>query len=321
MRYVLSKTFDPYFNLATEEYLLKNTTDDVFMLWRSEPCVVVGKHQNALSEINYRYVLENKLKIARRLSGGGTVVHDLENLNFTFIANGEEGKLIDFKKFVSPIVKYINSLGIESHIGKKNDILVGSFKISGNAEHIFKKRVLHHGTLLFDSDLKRLKNAIQAVPGKYIDKAVQSNRATVANISSFLTEKITIDEFIGDLSNNLLREMPNTSISPLTDSETNSIRKLSEEKYKRQEWILGYSPKYEFKQSFTYKHDRWNIRLFIEKGQIKDAYVQMNDRELTTLENLLIGQYHTIDSLRMILSGELRNLSAPDLYTLSFHFF
>lgn len=321
MRYVLSKTFDPYFNLATEEYLLKNTTDDVFMLWRSEPCVVVGKHQNALSEINYRYILENNLKIARRLSGGGTVVHDLENLNFTFIANGEEGKLIDFKKFVSPIVKYLNSLGIESHIGEKNDILIGQLKISGNAEHIFKKRVLHHGTLLFDSDLKRLKNAILVVPGKYIDKAVQSNRATVANISSFLSNKMTIDKFTEDLSNNILKEMPNTSILPLTDYETKSIQELSAKKYKREEWILGYSPKYEFKHSFTYKRDKWNIRLIIEKGQIRKAYIQVNNKELTTLENSLNGQYHSLNSLRFTLSHEIKNLSSTDLYNLCLHFF
>ncbi len=321
MRYVLSKTFDPYFNLATEEYLLKNTADDIFMLWRSEPCVVVGKHQNALSEINYRYILENKLKIARRLSGGGTVVHDLENLNFTFIANGEEGKLIDFKKFVSPIVRYLNSIGIESRIGEKNDILIGQLKISGNAEHIFKKRVLHHGTLLFDSDLERLKKAIQVAPGKYIDKAVQSNRAAVANISSFLPNKISIDKFTEDLSNSILNEMPNTSTSSLTDYETDSIQGLSDEKYRRKEWILGYSPKYEFKHSFTYKHDKWNIRLIVEKGQIKKAYVQVNGKELVSLENSLNSQYHTLSSLRLPLSHEIKNLSPTDLYNLCFHFF
>ncbi|MFC2114630.1 biotin/lipoate A/B protein ligase family protein, partial [Bacteroidota bacterium] len=105
---------DPAFNLAAEEYLLKNFKQDIFMLWRSRPSVVVGKHQNALAEVNYSYVRENNIPVLRRLSGGGTVFHDLGNINFTFINNGEEGKLVDFRKYTQPIIDVLQSLGVQA---------------------------------------------------------------------------------------------------------------------------------------------------------------------------------------------------------------
>ena len=147
---------DPYFNLAAEEYLLKSKNEDYFMLWRNEPSIVVGKHQNALAEIDLLYAREKGFKVARRISGGGTVFHDLGNLNFSFISNGEEGKLINYRKYATPIVEVLGMLGIEATFSKRDDILIEGMKISGNASHVYKQRVLHHGTLLFSSDLSDL---------------------------------------------------------------------------------------------------------------------------------------------------------------------
>ena len=166
MQCLISTNRDIYFNLALEEYLLMHEVDDYFVLWQSEPAVVVGKHQNTLAEINYRFVSEKNIRVARRLSGGGTVYHDQGNLNFTYIANGEPGKLVDFKRFIEPVIHFLGTLGIDAQQGLKNEILVRGKKISGNAEHVYKNRVLHHGTLLFHSDLHLLRECLRVIPGR-----------------------------------------------------------------------------------------------------------------------------------------------------------
>ncbi len=111
MQCLISTNRDIYFNLALEEYLLMNGADEYFVLWQSEPAVVVGKHQNTLAEMNYRFVSENGIQVARRLSGGGTVYHDQGNLNFTYISNGEPGRLVDFKRFIEPVIDFLGTIG------------------------------------------------------------------------------------------------------------------------------------------------------------------------------------------------------------------
>ena len=144
---------DPRYNIAAEEYLLKETGEDYAFFYINEPSIIIGKHQNAYAEVNLDYVRQNHIKVIRRISGGGTVWHDRGNLNFSFILKGEEGKQVNFRGYAQPVVDFLDELGVEASFGPRNEILVGDLKISGNAEHIHRKRVLHHGTLLFDSDL------------------------------------------------------------------------------------------------------------------------------------------------------------------------
>jgi len=165
---------EPWYNLALEEYMLRNLDDEVCFIWQSTPSVIVGKHQNALAEINYRFVVQKEIVVARRMTGGGTVYHDPGNLNFSFIRKGEPGKMIDFRKHTGPVVEFLRSRGIQAYPGPKNEILLNDLKISGNAEHIYRKRVLHHGTLLFNTNLDNLRDALNADPQKYLDKSVKS---------------------------------------------------------------------------------------------------------------------------------------------------
>lgn len=318
--HVLSSSTNPYFNIAAEEYLLKNYDDDVFMLWRSAPSVIVGKHQNALAEINYQYLRENKVNLARRLTGGGTVVHDLQNLNFTFIANGNKGKLIDFKKFVNPVVDYLKTLGINSHIGEKNDIRIGELKISGNAEHVYKTRVLHHGTLLFNSDLNKLKLAIKVNPNTYIDKAVQSNRSTVSNICEHLKQKLTIEEFTNGLSDFVLSASPKHVNHQLTDDEISSINQLISDKYQTDKWIYGYSPKYQFTKNFTFNTENWSIEIYVEKSIVVKAQLAINDVPHPMSQNL-VGVYHHFDAIRSLLQTTFPALHEAELEDLCYCFF
>jgi lipoate---protein ligase len=268
---IFNNNTDIYFNLAAEEFLLKSRSDDIIMLWQSTPCIVVGKHQNAFAEINSGFVSKNNIPVARRLSGGGTVYHDSGNINFTFIANGSAGKLVDFKKFVTPVIEFLSTLGIIALIGEKNDLLINGLKISGNAEHIHRKRVLHHGTLLFNSDLEKLRESLKIVPGRYIDKAIQSNRATVANISNYLAEKITVDEFASRLFIFLSGKYNHSIHFEFIDNDNAAISKLRDEKYASWDWIYGYSPAFSLIRTISINNKKYSFKIDIEKGIITKA--------------------------------------------------
>ena len=298
---------DPYFCLAAEEYLLKNFDEDIFMLWQSENTVVVGKHQCALAEINYPFVRENNIRVARRISGGGTVFHDAGNVNFTFIKNVESPSEISFKKLTRPIVDSLAKLDIRAENSGRNDLLIEGKKISGNAEHIYKNRVLHHGTLLFDSDLQNLGHAIKVVPGKYKTKAVQSNRSEVANISDFLKSKISVNDFISFLFKVQLED-PENSMIELTHSDIQQVEKLVDVKFRTWEWNFGYSPKYEFSNGLEIAGKSLKIELKTEKGIITKAklsgdYFSVQDARTIGLK--LEGKRHYYEDIAL-LGNELR---------------
>ncbi len=265
------KETDPYFSLAAEEYLLKNFQEDVFLLWKSEPSIVVGKHQNALAEINHHYVRENRIKVARRLSGGGTVFHDDGNLNFTFIQNVERIDQVNFKTFTFPIVEALNKLGLDATTSGRNDLLLDGKKISGNAEHVFKKRVLHHGTLLFDSKLEHLKNALKVDLSRFQDKSVQSNRSVVTNIVAHLNKELTVVEFADFLFDTISNSYSEMQKYEFTESDIHAIQKLRDEKYCQWDWIYGYSPKYVYSNSLETLNGEIDFSIWVEKGIIRKS--------------------------------------------------
>jgi lipoate-protein ligase A len=292
---LISNNTDPYFNLAAEEYFFKESKEDIFMLWRSEPAVIVGKHQNTLAEINYNYVKNNNIKIARRLSGGGTVYHDLGNINFTFIVNGKEDQLVNFKRFIEPVLKVLHDLSVNAELKGRNNIMINNMKISGNAEHIFRERILHHGTLLFNTRLDILNESIRVTPGRYRDKAVRSIRRPVANIEEYLKSGINILDLRDLLLKHVITNYHNPIIYKLNNKDIKKISKLTEVKYSTWEWIYGYSPKYSL--DCIYKTDIQDIlfRIFVENGIIKDLEVKGiydNEKILLKLPGLIKGLHH-----------------------------
>ncbi|MGA3012816.1 MAG: lipoate--protein ligase [Bacteroidales bacterium] len=238
---------DPYFNLATEEYVLKEIKDDSFMLWRNAPSIIVGKHQNTLSEINLDYVKENNIRVVRRLSGGGAVFHDLGNLNFTFTMKGESN-LIDFRKYTEPILEVLIKLGIDARFEGRNDLTIEGKKFSGNAMHIWKNKVLSHGTLLFSSDMPDLSKALNADPLKFTDKAVKSVRSRVTNISEHLKAPMDVMEFSALIEKHIMEKYPDAILYDLSEEDHEHIREMVRTKYGTWAWNFGYSPKYNFRK-------------------------------------------------------------------------
>jgi lipoate-protein ligase A len=310
---LLPEETDPYYCLSAEEFLLKNYEDDIFMIWQSNDAVVVGKHQNALAEINYRYIRENGIKVARRISGGGTVFHDSGNVNFSFIKHFASPGGVSFSYFTSPIVCALQELGVNAATSGSNDLVVEGRKISGNAEHIYKNRVLHHGTLLFDSDLKHLGNAIRVIPGKYLGKAVASNRSEVTNISEFLTVSLNKEDFIIFIVKILKTIFPDLVDFQIPENDKVKIRMLSRQKFETPEWQFGYSPGYTFSNTIKSKNREFSVELIVEKAIIKKARLSGNfysGIEKKQLEALLTGKYHlfeTIDSAHQLLGLEADN--------------
>ena len=124
---------DPYFNLAAEEYLLKNFKENIFMLWQNEPSIVIGKHQDVWAEVNLKFVQDQQIKIARRFSGGGAVYHDPGNLNLTFI---ETGQIMQTDKYTIQIMNFLKTLGVHVEMDERKGLTIGGFKISGSAQSI-----------------------------------------------------------------------------------------------------------------------------------------------------------------------------------------
>ena len=303
MLYIDSKNINPYFNLATEEFLLKDKTDNIFMLWISEPSVIIGKHQNTLAEINYNYINQKKFFIARRLSGGGSVFHDKGNLNFTWILNGESGKLVDFKKFINPVIDYLSQYDLNATYGGRNDILIGNKKVSGNAEHVYKNRTLHHGTLLFNTNLEHLRSSLKTEIDKYKDKAVKSVPHSVANIKDFINNVIDLDSFRDNLKDYIKKIYGSQSDYIFSQEELLKIEELKKNKYETWDWNFGYSPEYIFTREIIINKIMISLKFKVVKGRISEVKIKnlkdvpLKKLIIKSLENCLHRENDIVNSL------------------------
>ena len=292
-----------YFNLAMEEYFLKNTNEDIFLLWQNENSIIVGKNQNTLSEINYDYVKENNIKVVRRLSGGGAVFHDLGNINFTFISCNDNS-FSDFKKFTMPIVEALKELNVHAEFSGRNDLLIDGQKFSGNAQYNYKNKVMHHGTLLFSSEINDLSNALKVKPSKFQGKSVKSVKSRVTNISSHLDKEMTVLEFKDYLMDFINKRDENSHFYELNDKDVESINKLVEEKYSTWEWNFGYSPKYSLYNEVKYPGGNLEFSLDVHDGLIKDIKFFgdfFGKEDISFIENKLRNVKHNEYSIKSAL--------------------
>lgn len=306
MLYIYNKNTNPYFNLAAEEYVLKEFQEECFMLWRNEPSIIVGKNQNTLAEINLDYVRQHKIPVVRRLSGGGVVFHDLGNLNFTFIVNEDVSSFSDFRRFTQPIIDVLRKLSINAEFSGRNDITIDGKKISGNAQYYYKNRILHHGTLLFSSSITDLSAALKVRPVKFEDKGVKSVSKRVTNISEHLKEPITIEQFIDLIMNHIREQTRGSEMYEFTQEDIEKIEKLVREKYSTWEWNFGTSPDYKFKNEKKFAGGTVEVNLNVEKGIIKDIKIYgdfFGKYDVSEVENLLKGVKHSEEEIRKVLSN------------------
>ena len=300
-----SNTSDPAFNLATEEFLMYNKSQDCFYLYINAPSIIVGKHQNSLAEINVDYVKENDITVIRRTSGGGAVFHDPGNLNFTFIMNEQQDEAVDFRKYTQPIIDVLQAMDVDAKFEGRNDMTIEGKKFSGNAKCFYNNKVLQHGTLLFNSTLPNLSQALKLNPLKYRDKAVKSISSRVTNISEHLKHDISLEEFEKRIVDHVRTLYADAEVYELTEEDIAAINKLVEEKYGTWDWNFGYSPKYNFQKGIRTSGGHVEINLDVNKGQIENVKIFgdfFNTSSVSELEKLLVGAPHEREQLKKLLS-------------------
>lgn len=307
MIYVVNEATDPYFNLALEEYVLDylDVAKEYLLLWRNRPTVVVGKYQNTLEEINKEYIKEKKINVVRRNSGGGAVYHDLGNLNYTFIIKDKQVEKLDFSKYIAPIIKALQDWGIAAEFTSRNDITVAGKKISGNSQYIKENKVLHHGTLLFATNLGELELALKISPDKIISKGIKSIRSRVANIKEYLPEDVNIQDFRDMLLSYLFKGAENISQYKLSPQDLETINRLREEKYLCWQWNYGESPKFNIKKAHKYRHGKLETRIYVEDGVIKQCKFWgdfFGTGDLAEVESRLINRRYTEVEIKQALA-------------------
>ncbi|MBP1764088.1 MAG: lipoate--protein ligase [Firmicutes bacterium] len=308
MIYIMNRSTDPFFNMALEEYLLtaEKYQRDIFLLWQNDRTIVVGRHQNTLEEINSEYVKENSIRVVRRLSGGGAVYHDGGNLNFTFIKRNVNRQDINFNDFAQPVIAALAKFGLPVDFSGRNDLTVGGKKFSGNAQYYTSKGLLHHGTLLFDSDFGVLGKCLNVKEHKYISKGVKSVQSRVVNIKQYLSEEYSLE----DLKEQLIATVFDRSQQKVTRVELDAddrkaVENLVVNRYHTWDWNYGESPRYNFRQEKILPGGTVAAYLDIVDGRIVHCTIHgdfFTFADIGEVARALVGVRHEEKAIREVLA-------------------
>ncbi|MEO8934790.1 MAG: lipoate--protein ligase [Xanthomarina sp.] len=306
---------NPKLNLALEEYALRNfdTSTDYLLFYINEPSIIIGRNQNTLEEINQEYTEDNQIHIVRRISGGGAVYHDLGNLNFSFITNHDGKSISNFKKFTAPVIRVLNNMGVSAELKGRNDILVDDRKISGTAQFSTGKRMISHGTLLFDTDMSEVVKALQVKMSKIESKGHKSVRSRVANISEFLEIPMNMADFKNKILTGLYQASEPFETYKLTEAEWEAVHQLKAEKYDLWDWNFGRSPKFNIQRNKRFPVGEIDLRIFVEKGHITELKVFgdfFGEKPVADIENLLQGVPYDKNEI----SKSFENLNVEDYF-------
>jgi lipoate---protein ligase len=295
MQIIVSPSHQAPFNIASEEYILDNFADDVFLLYINAPSIIVGKHQNTLAEINTDYVHEHNIPVVRRLTGGGTVFHDLGNLNFSFIMNRGADEESGFAKYTAPVLDVLQDLGVDARLEGRNDLTIEGLKFSGNAKAVYRHKIQQHGTILFSAKIADLSAALNANPLKFRDKAVKSVSRRVTNVTEHLQNPLTLAEFIDLIRNKVLSLYPDAVEYSFSVEDCQSIETLVQSKYATWEWNYGLSPRYNHVKAIRCAAGTIEFHTDVHKGLITGVRIYgdfFGNRDIGELERALVGVFH-----------------------------
>lgn len=323
MVFIESLSTNPAFNLALEEYVFETMPKDweYFMLWQNHNTIVVGKHQNTVEEINIPYVKEAGIQVVRRLSGGGAVYHDMGNVNFTFIADAQNIDTLNLQTFCIPVIRTLEKLGVDARLSGRNDITIGGKKFSGNSQYIKNGRIMHHGTLMFDSDLAVVAEALNVSKDKIESKGYKSVRSRVTNIRPHLNTDISIENFKQILKESMIQDGDIQSYC-LTGADLANVEQLKVQRYDTWDWNYGESPRYQIKKSRRIEGcGKIEVSMNVEGGKITAYESQgdyFGDGATETLKELLKGCLLEEQALRGRLLGFPLELCYTNLAVESF---
>ncbi len=294
MKYIVNKSNNPAYNIALEAYAFRELTseDEIFILWINEPAIIVGKHQNTIQEINKEYTDEHGIHVVRRLSGGGAVYHDLNNLNYTIISNKSEEGAFDFKTFSQPVIATLADLGVKAEFTGRNDLEIDGKKFCGNAQAYYKGRMMHHGCLLFDVDMSVLGDALKVSKDKIESKGIKSVRARVTNILNELPEKITVNEFSDKILEKMKETYPDMTEYVLSEDELVKIQESADTQFGTWDWTYGKAPEYTIERNVRYPAGKINTFANVQQSVIKNIKIYgdfFGIKDVEDIEKILIG--------------------------------
>ncbi|HFH7630264.1 TPA: lipoate--protein ligase [Streptococcus agalactiae] len=275
MKYIVNTSNDPAYNVALEAYAFQKLTDidEIFILWINEPAIIIGRHQNTIQEINKEFIDKNGIHVVRRLSGGGAVYHDLNNLNYTIISNNTQEGAFDFQTFSKPVIDTLAKLGVKAEFTGRNDLEINGQKFAGNAQAYYKGRMMHHGCLLFDVDMSVLGQALKVSKDKIESKGIKSVRARVTNIVDHLSDKITVQEFRDAILAQMKEEYPEMDEYVLSDAELSEIQAMRDNQFATWDWTYGKAPEYTIERGVRYPAGKITTYANVENSTIKSVKI------------------------------------------------
>lgn len=270
VHYLETNSLDPCFNLAFEEYVLETRRDgDWLMLWQDAPSVIIGLNQLAAAEVDGEYARGRGIAVVRRATGGGAVYHDAGNMNYSIFGDAGDAASLSLSRFMEPVCRALRALGVPAEATGRNDITVNGLKVSGTAQRLSGGRILHHGTLLFETDAATMSAVLRPDTGKFDSKAAKSVRSRVGQIRDFLPDGATLADFRAAL----LAELTGGGLAreTLSGAELEEVRRLAESKYRSWDWTWGRAPEFGFKSSRRFPGGTLTVSLDVSAGVIRRA--------------------------------------------------
>lgn len=309
MIYVENNSTNPFYNFALEYYLITEKQlpgDVIFLFWRTEPTLMVGKYQNTLEEINVEYAQENQMHVVRRITGGGTIYTDMGGWQFSFITKGTD-KQIDFSRYTEPIITALNGIGVAAEFNSRNDLVIAGKKFSGNAQCMLNGHVLHHGSLLFDTNLDQMEKCLNVKEHKIVSKGIKSVRGRVTNISDHTPQHIDSKNFKKYMVESILGSSGGRY--ELTLDDIDKVNAIADEKFRTWQWNYGASPKFNITKVGQFDGGRVEFKLEVNRGIIEGCHIYgdfFGSDDIELLTKKLIGCKYTIESIRAALN-EVKN--------------
>ena len=302
MLYLETGRTDPAYNLAFEEYVLKNRQEgDYLLLWQNGPSVIIGQNQNPHEEVNCPLAAERGIPVVRRSSGGGAVYHDLGNLNYSFVTDAGNIGQMTLEHFGQRLVDALGGMGVDAELSGRNDILVAGRKVSGTAQRLQGGRILHHGTLLFETDAEAMSALLTPDAAKYSSKSSKSVRSRVGQLKDSLPEGTTLPIFWAALRTALTGE---DDAETLRGEELEAIETLAREKYRSWDWNFGRTPAFDFQNRRRFPGGLLDVRLRTEHGCIQSIRFYgdfLSCRSLEEPEAALVGCPYTREAAAAVL--------------------
>ena len=309
------------YSFALEEYIMRNPEfdDEYFLFWRTRPTLMIGRFQNTIREINLRFVKDNKIDVVRRNSGGGAIYTDENCWQFSFITRREDGQDKDFRNFTKPVIEALAELGINAEFSGRNDLMAAGKKFSGNAQFGFKNRFLHHGTVLFDTNLDNLIKSLNVGDEKIVSKGIKSVRERVTNIKELLNNpNMSALDFKNEMIALLSREMETVY---LTEEQKAKIEELETGKFLTWDWNYGNSPEFNITRSKRFAGGKVEIRLNVKRGIITECSIYgdfFGTGDIAAICDLLRGAKYERNELFEILNNaedahQFMQISVEDL--------